>query len=97
MIKPRRRSGSSAIPICVGTCGISSILITDPAGDILIDGGTEQDADLIADNIRKLGFQLDRRPMILESHEHFDHVGGIAKLQRLTGAQVVPRRPPRRC
>ena len=23
----------------VGTCGISSILITDPAGDILIDGG----------------------------------------------------------
>ena len=25
----------------VGTCGISSILITDPAGDMLIDGGTE--------------------------------------------------------
>ena len=24
----------------VGTCGITSILITDPAGDILIDGGT---------------------------------------------------------
>ena len=25
----------------VGTCGISSILITEQAGDILIDGGTE--------------------------------------------------------
>ncbi len=73
----------------VGTCGISSILITDPAGDILIDGGTEQDADLIADNIRKLGFQPTDVRIILESHEHYDHVGGVAKLQRLTGAQVV--------
>src|SRR5690242_5777522 len=35
----------------VGTCGISSILITDPAGDILIDGGTEKGADVIAANI----------------------------------------------
>jgi metallo-beta-lactamase class B len=73
----------------VGTCGISSILITDPAGDILIDGGTEQDADLIADNIRKLGFRLTDVKYLLNSHEHFDHVGGLAKLQRLTGAQLL--------
>ena len=73
----------------VGTCGISSILITDPAGDILIDGGTEQDADLIVANIRKLGFQPSDVRYILESHEHLDHVGGIAKLQRITGAQVL--------
>ena len=73
----------------VGTCGISSILITDPAGDILIDGGTEEDADLIAENIVALGFRLTDVKYILHSHEHFDHVGGIAKLQRLTGAQLV--------
>jgi metallo-beta-lactamase class B len=73
----------------VGTCGISSILITDPAGDILIDGGTEQDADLIADNIRRLGFQLTDIRYLLHSHEHYDHVGGLAKLQRLTGAQLI--------
>lgn len=73
----------------VGTCGISSILITDPAGHILIDGGTEEDADLIADNIRALGFRLSDVRYILHSHEHFDHVGGIAKLQRLTGAQLI--------
>src|SRR5574338_1641638 len=36
----------------VGTCGISSILIVGTGGDILIDGGTEADADLIAANIR---------------------------------------------
>src|SRR6478736_4127574 len=35
----------------VGTCGISSILITDRAGDILIDGGPEDAAVLIARNI----------------------------------------------
>jgi metallo-beta-lactamase class B len=73
----------------VGTCGISSILITDPAGDILIDGGTEQDADLIAENIRRLGFRLTDVKYLLHSHEHYDHVGGLAKLQRLTGAQLI--------
>ena len=73
----------------VGTCGISSILITDPAGDVLIDGGTEADADLIADNVRKLGFRVTDIKYLLLSHEHFDHAGGLAKLQRLTGAQVV--------
>ena len=73
----------------VGTCGIASILITDPAGDILIDGGTEADADLIADNVRKLGFRVTDIKYLLNSHEHFDHAGGLAKLQRLTGAQLV--------
>ncbi|HEY8435169.1 MAG TPA: subclass B3 metallo-beta-lactamase [Sphingomicrobium sp.] len=73
----------------VGTCGISSILITDPAGDILIDGGTEADADLIAANIRKLGFRITDVRYLLNSHEHFDHAGGLAKLQRLSGAQLV--------
>src|SRR5215469_7385215 len=73
----------------VGTCGISSILITDPAGDILIDGGTDRDADLIADNIRTLGFSLTDVRYLLDSHEHYDHVGGLAKLQRLTGAQLI--------
>jgi metallo-beta-lactamase class B len=74
----------------VGTCGISSILVTDPtAGDILIDGGTEEDADLIAANIEKLGFRLTDVRYILFSHEHHDHVGGIEKLQRMTGAQLV--------
>ena len=72
----------------VGTCGISSILVTGTEGAILIDGGTEAGADLIADNIRKLGFKLSDVKILLQSHEHFDHVGGIARLQQLTGAQV---------
>jgi len=72
----------------VGTCGISSILIVGDSGDILIDGGPDNAAELIADNIRQLGFSLRDVKIILNSHEHFDHAGGIATLQRLTGAQL---------
>jgi metallo-beta-lactamase class B len=77
----------------VGTCGISSILIVGDQGNILIDGGTEEDADLIADNIRALGFKVEDIKYILMSHEHFDHAGGIAKLQRLSGATLVASAP----
>ena len=73
----------------VGTCGISSILIVGSAGNVLIDGGTEEDAGLIADNIRALGYNVRDIRFILTSHEHFDHVGGIAKLQQLSGATVI--------
>ena len=73
----------------VGTCGISAILITGTAGHILIDGGTERGADLIAANIRRLGFRPRDVRLLLHSHEHFDHVGGIGRLQQLTSAQLV--------
>jgi metallo-beta-lactamase class B len=72
----------------VGTCGISSILIVGSAGDVLIDSGTEQEAELVAANIRKLGFNPEDVRIILHSHEHFDHVGGMARLEALTGGQL---------
>ena len=77
----------------VGTCGISSILITGEDGHVLIDGGSEKGAELIADNIRALGFQLTDIKYLLHSHEHVDHVAGIARLQQLTGAQLVASAP----
>ena len=73
----------------VGTCGISAILITGDAGHVLIDGGTEKGADLIARNIRRLGFRLADVRLLLHSHEHIDHVGGISRLQQLTGARLI--------
>ena len=77
----------------VGSCGISSILIVGDQGDVLIDGGTEQDADLIAANIRALGYRVEDIRFILSSHEHPDHIGGISRLQRLSGATVVASGP----
>ena len=77
----------------VGTCGISAILITGDEGHVLIDAGTEKGAELIADNIRQLGFRLGDIKYLLMSHEHFDHVGGMARLQQLTGATLVTSAP----
>ena len=73
----------------VGTCGITVLLITSPQGHIVIDSGTEADADLVVANIRKLGFRPTNVKFLLHSHEHFDHVGGMARLQQLTGAQLL--------
>jgi metallo-beta-lactamase class B len=73
----------------VGTAGLASILITSDAGHILIDGALPQSAPLIEANIRALGFQLRDVRLILNSHEHFDHAGGLATLQGLTGARIA--------
>ena len=72
----------------VGTCGISAILIAGKEGSILIDSGTDQGAALVAQNMRDLGFPLASVRILLHSHEHGDHVGGMGRLQRLTGAQL---------
>jgi metallo-beta-lactamase class B len=73
----------------VGTCGIASILVTGDEGHVLLDSGTEAGADVVAANIRALGFRLEDVRFILHSHEHHDHVGGIARLLKLTGATLV--------
>jgi metallo-beta-lactamase class B len=73
----------------VGTRGLSSILIASAEGHVLIDGGLAESAPLIAANIEKLGFKLTDVRTIVVSHPHYDHVGGIAELQQMTGAEVV--------
>ncbi len=77
----------------VGTCGISSILVVGKQGDILIDGATEKAPASIEANIRALGFKLSDVKAILNTHEHSDHAGGLARLQRDTGAPVLARAP----
>ena len=44
-------------------------------------------------NIRALGFKPQDVKYIVNSHEHRDHAGGIAYLQRITGAVVRVRAP----
>lgn len=73
----------------VGTCGISSILVVSPEGHTLIDSGTEAGAEIVLDNIRALGFDPADVGILLMSHEHFDHIGGMARLQAATGARLV--------
>ena len=72
----------------VGTCGIAAILITYDDGHVLIDTGTRKGAEVVAANIRTLGFELQDVAVILHSHEHYDHVGGFAWMREQTGAQI---------
>ena len=72
----------------VGTSGLTSLLIETVDGLILIDAGLPQSAALIDANIRSLGFDPTTISAILLSHAHFDHAGGIAALQRFSGATV---------
>jgi glyoxylase-like metal-dependent hydrolase (beta-lactamase superfamily II) len=44
---------------------------------------------MVAANIRARGVALGEVKLILVTHAHFDHVGAVAKLQRLTGAKVL--------
>lgn len=76
--------------------GVTSVLITSKDGHVLIDGGLTQTAPQIAANIRKLGFRLEDVKLIVNSHTHYDHAGGIASLQRASGAQVAASPPAKR-
>lgn len=73
----------------VGTDGLSSVLITSGTGHVLIDGALPESASRIVANIRSLGFRIEDVKLIVNSHSHFDHAGGIAQLQRLSGARVA--------
>jgi metallo-beta-lactamase class B len=73
----------------VGPHGLGSILITSPQGHVLIDGGLPQSAPAILASIRALGFRVTDVKLILNSHAHWDHAGGMAELQRASGARVA--------
>lgn len=73
----------------VGTAGLSSFLVTTPEGHVLIDGALEQSAPLIEANIAALGFSLGDVKVLLNSHAHGDHAGGLAQLQRDSGARLI--------
>jgi metallo-beta-lactamase class B len=73
----------------VGTHGLSAVLLTSSDGHVLIDGGLPESAPRILANITALGFRIEDVKLILNSHAHFDHSGGIAALQRAAGASVA--------
>jgi metallo-beta-lactamase class B len=66
---------------------VTSYLIETPKGLILIDSGFRETVPLIQKNIVKLGFKVEDVKIILNSHAHYDHAGGIAELKRMTKAK----------
>lgn len=73
----------------VGFGGLSVLLIDTGAGLILVDGALPQAVPAIEENMRKLGFALKDVKFILSTEPHYDHGGGLAALERGSGATVV--------
>ncbi|KQN91612.1 subclass B3 metallo-beta-lactamase [Sphingomonas sp. Leaf67] len=73
----------------IGTCGITVLLIAGPHGHIVIDAATAEAVPSIVGNIRRLGFRPQDVKLLLMSHSHIDHAGGLAALRRATGAKLL--------
>jgi metallo-beta-lactamase class B len=73
----------------VGTEGLSVLLIRGEQGAVLIDGGLPETAARVAASLAQLQVDPHEIKLILSSHAHADHAGGIAALKALTGARVL--------
>jgi metallo-beta-lactamase class B len=73
----------------VGTAELTSVLILGPQGHVLIDPGLEETVPQLLANIRAVGANPRDIKLVLTSHVHYDHAGGVAALVKATGAHVV--------
>ena len=72
----------------VGTTNVTSFLLTGPEGHVLIDGAYPETAPMIIESISKLGYDITDVKVLLNSHAHPDHAGGLAALQEASGAEL---------
>ncbi len=72
----------------VGAAGVTSFLLTGPEGHVLIDGGFPETAPAIMASIATLGFDIHNVKVLLNTHAHSDHAGGLRALQEASGAEL---------
>ncbi|HEV7229905.1 MAG TPA: subclass B3 metallo-beta-lactamase [Bacteroidia bacterium] len=73
----------------VGTYDLACYLIVSPAGNILINTGLASSAARIQENIESLGFKFKDLKILLTTQAHFDHMGAMAQIKKLTGAKMM--------
>jgi len=73
----------------VGTYDLACYLITTPKGNILINTVLAASASQIKHNIEKLGFKFSDIKILLITHAHYDHVGALAAIKKMTGAKLM--------
>lgn len=76
----------------VGTKDVTAFAIDTGAGLIVTDGGFEQTAPQIIANLKTLGFDIKNVKILLNSHGHVDHAGGLAPLKAASGATFYAAR-----
>jgi metallo-beta-lactamase class B len=80
----------------VGAANVSSFYIKTSAGAILLDGGLPETAPVIEKSIADLGFSIQDVKILLNSHAHYDHCGGLAALKKASGARMLASEPDAR-
>ena len=73
----------------VGTYDLACYLITTPQGHILINTGVAESAPMIRSHVEALGFRFADIKILLATHAHYDHVGAMATIKKITGAQMM--------
>ncbi|MET0396270.1 MAG: subclass B3 metallo-beta-lactamase [Longimicrobiaceae bacterium] len=72
----------------VGANDVAAFLVTGPQGHVVLDGGYPGTAPMIMASIAKLGFDIRDVRVLINSEPHQDHAGGLAELQRASGAEL---------
>jgi metallo-beta-lactamase class B len=73
----------------VGSYDLAAYLITTPQGHILINTGVASSANMIKKNVETLGFKITDVKILLTNQAHYDHMGGMAAIQKISGAQLM--------
>jgi glyoxylase-like metal-dependent hydrolase (beta-lactamase superfamily II) len=73
--------------------GMSNVYaLRDTEGTYLVDTGFSKGAKAVIDKLKAAGERIENLKGILLTHQHMDHVGGAATLQKLSGAPVAAHR-----
>jgi len=73
----------------VGTYELACYLIVTPKGNILINTGLASSATYIKNSIETLGFKLTDIKILLNTQAHYDHMGAMAAIKKITGATLM--------
>ena len=73
----------------VGSYDLACYLITTPQGHILINTGVAESVPMIRSHIEALGFRFADIKILLATHAHYDHVGAMAEIKKITGAKMM--------
>lgn len=73
----------------VGSYELGQFLITTDEGLILINTGPHGSVPLIKESVESLGFNFEDIKILLTTQAHWDHVGGLSEIKRITNARML--------
>jgi glyoxylase-like metal-dependent hydrolase (beta-lactamase superfamily II) len=85
-------------PICEGVHQLRAfgakvtVIAAEDGGVVLVDAGGRGSLRLIEAGLEKMGVRPDQVRLVVLTHNHPDHAGGLGEIVRATGARVAVHR-----